>query len=195
MKTNFQTCNCDMNLIDVTGLCIPGDTTDVIKNTPYWRQMYISEYLEIPSNKLDIEHINSINISVSILQKKVIKTPRSYDDSGTTPVETPNLEGKLLTGRKLIIEGQLCQKIVYTSTEAAQPVHSVDFYVPFSFYIVVPKEVTFQGQNGADIVEDSFNVNFNVDSCIEDVTACVLDVRRILKQVTLLLYAVPTQSC
>ncbi|TYQ18280.1 UNVERIFIED_CONTAM: uncharacterized protein DUF3794 [Acetivibrio alkalicellulosi] len=186
MKSNTSGCNCDSALIDIIGLCNPSNITEVINNYPYWKQMYISEKLTIPSNKPDIEQINSVDISVSIIRKKVIKTP-------TIPI--PNIEGKLLSGRKLIIEGQLCQKIVYTADIPDQPVHSVHFYVPFSSFIVVPEEVTFEVQNGQDITRDSLDVNYEVNSCVEDVSACILDNRSILKQVTLLLYAVPTQNC
>lgn len=190
MKSNANTCN----LIDITGLCTPENSTAVIKDFPYWKQMYVSETLEVPPQKPDMEQINSVDISVAVFRQKVIKTPRSYDDSTTPPRETPSLEGKLLSGRKLIIEGQLCQKIVYTADEDEQSVHSVHFYVPFSSYIVVPKEFTFNNADGSTTTVDSLNINYEVNSCIEDVAICMLDERTLLKQVTLLLYAVPTQS-
>ncbi|MCM1314502.1 MAG: DUF3794 domain-containing protein [Prevotella sp.] len=189
MNTNSNSCGCQTELIEITGLCNPADTTQVISLTPYWKQMYISESLQIPTQKPDVEQINSIDVSVNILRAEVIKTPRSYDDTGTVPVAQPNLEGRLLSGRKLIIEGQLCQKVVYTALETTQPLHSAHFYVPFSAFIVVPETITF-----GTVTEDSFNVNFDVNACIEDVTASVIDKRSILKQVTLMLYAVPTQS-
>lgn len=191
MKSKSNTCNCD--LIDITGICNPENAISVIKEFPYWKQMYISETLEVPPQKPDMEQINSVDISVSIFRQKVIKTPRSYDDSINPPVAEPNLEGKLLSGRKLIIEGQLCQKIVYTANEDEQPVHSAHFYVPFSSYIVVPKEYTFTNADGSTITIDSLNINYEVNSCIEDVSICMIDERSLLKQVTLLLYAVPTQ--
>lgn len=187
--TNSNSCGCQTGLIEITGLCNPADTTQVISLTPYWKQMYISESLQIPTQKPDVEQINSIDVSVNIIRAEVIKTPRSYDDTGAVPVAQPNLEGRLLSGRKLIIEGQLCQKVVYTALETTQPLHSAHFYVPFSAFIVVPETITF-----GTVTEDSFNVNFDVNACIEDVTACVIDKRSILKQVTLMLYAVPTQS-
>lgn len=191
MKSTSNTCNCD--LIDITGICNPDNAILVIKEFPYWKQMYISETLEVPPQKPDMEQINSVDISVSIFRKKVIKTPRSYDDSINPPVAEPNLEGKLLSGRKLIIEGQLCQKIVYTANKEEQPVHSAHFYVPFSSYIVVPKEYIFTNADGSTNTVDSLNINYEVNSCIEDVSICMIDERKLLKQVTLLLYAVPTQ--
>lgn len=194
MKTHSNSCGCETGLVDVAGLCIPADTTEVISLTPYWKQMHISESLQIPAQKPDLEQINSVDVSVSILRAEVIKTPRSYDDTGAVPVAQPNLEGRLLSGRKLIVEGQLCQKVVYTALEATQPLHSAHFYVPFSAFIVVPEEITFTGPNGEAIVEDSFDVRFDVNACVEDVAASVLDQRSILKQVTLMLYAVPTRA-
>lgn len=193
-NSNSNTCICDSGLIDIIGLCNSGNVTDVIKNYPYWQQMYISETLVIPSEKPDIEVINSVDISVNIIRKQVIKTPRSYSND-TPPLPQPNLEGKLLSGRKLIIEGQLCQKIDYTADLLEQPLHSAHFYVPFSSYIVIPKEITFTNSDGTTTTIDSINVNFNVNSCVEDVSVCIVDERTILKQVTLLLYAVPTLSC
>ena len=71
-----------------------------------------------------------------------------------------------------------------------QSIHSAHFYVPFSSYIVVPSEITFT--NGTTV--DSLNVEFQANACVEDVAVKLLDERNILKQVTLLLYAVPKQS-
>lgn len=191
MNLNSQSCGCESGLIDVIGLCVPANTTQAIGDTPYWKQMHITETLQIPEQKPDIEVINSVEVWVDILRKQVIKTPRSYTAAGT-PI--PNLEGKLLSGRKLIIEGQLCQKVVYTALEPSQPVHSAHFYVPFSSFIVVPEEVTFPVSGGGTVTEDSYNVSFDVNCCVEDVAVCALDARNILKQVTLMLYAVPTRT-
>ena len=169
---NCNMANCGAELIDISGLCNPADVTDVISQYPYWLQMNIAETLAIPVLKPDVEQINSGNISV---------------DNGDY---IPNLEGKVSTGRKLIIEGQLCQKIVYTANVLDQSIHSAHFYVPFSSYIVVPSEITFT--NGTTV--DSLNVEFQANACVEDVAVKLLDERTILKQVTLLLYAVPKQS-
>ena len=190
MNTSSNMSSCDNGLIDISGICDPENTTEVIREYPYWKQMYLSESLEIPPQKPDVEQINSIVASVNILKKTVIVTPRSYNDSGTTPIPLPNLEGKLLTGRKLLIEGQICQQIEYTANITTQPVHSVEFFVPFSSYIVIPETVELTV--GTQTVSfDSLDVDFDVNACLEDIRACLLDERRILKQVTMLLYAVP----
>lgn len=182
-KSNTNSSSCNQPLVDYTGLCTDSDVTAVIKDNPYWMQMYIPETLEIPPQKPDIEDINSINVTVDIMRSEVIKTPISLNES---------YEGKKVTGRKLIIEGTLCQQVSYTANVEDQSIHSAHFYVPFSSYIVVPLEYTFPGTTKP---VDSLNINYDVNACIEDLSACILDNRRILKQVTLLLYAVPNQTC
>ncbi|GEM_PF-1296393 len=199
MRTNSATCNnnCENGLIDLSGLCNPNDVSEVISKFPFWKQIYIPENLTIPPFKPEAEQINSVIISVEIIRSEVIVTPSSFMHGPclcSPPIVVPNLEGKVLTGRKLIIEGQLCQKIQYTANVPVQSVHNAEFFVPFSSFIVIPKEVTFIGPGGSMITVDSLNVNFEVSACIEDVSACLNTERNILKQVTLLLYAVPTQA-
>lgn len=194
MKTHSYSYGCETGMIDISGLCDPADTTAVISKTPYWKQMHVTETLQIPAQKPDMEQINSVDVAVNILRAEAIQTPRSYEDTDGTPVPLPNLEGRLLSGRKLIVEGQLCQKVVYTALEPEQSLHSAHFYVPFSSFIVVPEQITFVDSNGNTVVEDSTEVTFEVNACVEDVTVCALDERSILKQVTLMLYAVPSRA-
>ena len=75
MNCNSQSCGCENGLIDVIGLCVPANTTQAIRNTPYWKQMHITETLQIPEQKPDIEVINSVEVWVDILRKQVIKPP------------------------------------------------------------------------------------------------------------------------
>ena len=171
--------------IDITGLCNASDVTETLNQYPYWMQMYIPETLCIPEQKPDAESINAVNVSVNILRNEVINTPSS------SPLA--NLEGKIVTGRKLIVEGQFCQLVEYTANDLEQSVHSAHFYVPFSAYIVVPETITFTLANDTTVTLDSLNVDFQVNACVEDLSVQLLDERTILKRVTLLVYAVPTQ--
>ncbi|GAA0066757.1 TPA: DUF3794 domain-containing protein [Clostridium perfringens] len=180
----------NIGLVDISGLCDPRDVTAVISENPYWLQMSIPETLNIPTQKPDMEQINSVNVSVNILRQEVIKVPESATVNGELQ---PNLEGKISTGRKIIVEGELCQKIVYTANDEEQSVHSAHFYVPFSSYIVVPKELNISSDPTAAPV-DSLNINYQVNACIEDVIVRMVDERTILKQVTMLVYAVPGQT-
>ena len=66
------------------------------------------------------------------------------------------------------------QKIVYTADEPRQSVHSADFCIPFSAYIVVDPLL--------DPTKD-----YCVDVCVEDVFVKALNKREIFKNVTLFL--------
>ncbi|MFA9422060.1 MAG: DUF3794 domain-containing protein [Sedimentibacter sp.] len=154
-------------IMDVVGLCDPSAFN--LDLFPYWTQMSIPETLTIPEQKPDIEQINSINISVEIIRKKVIVTPISAAE---------NEEGKNLSGNKLIVEGNLCQTISYTADVPEQSIHTAHFAVPFSAYIVIP-------------ATDDLNINYQVNPCVEDVFVLDVSKRQIFKNVTLLLQAVP----
>lgn len=167
-------CCIDNDVIDVSGLCDPDKIT--IADGDSWTQIVVQESLIIPEEKPDIEQINSVNIKVEIIRKKVVPTPNSDG--------TENLEGKLLTGRKLIIEGCLCQTISYTAAVDKQSVHSAHFKVPFSAFIVLPEDA-------------ELDYNYRVDACVEDVFITQLCPRQIFKNVIVFLKAVriPAATC
>jgi len=166
--------------IDIIGLCDPTVINYDLTTYPYWTQVSIPENLVIPEQKLDIEEINSVKVSVNILRKKVIVTPTSTD---TTGAPSENEEGKILTGRKIIVEGELCQTVQYTADVPEQSVHSAHFIVPFSAFIVVPIDI-----GGVDTLD----INFEINSCVEDVFIIDYCKRNLFKNVTLFLQAVPT---
>ncbi|TYQ18282.1 UNVERIFIED_CONTAM: uncharacterized protein DUF3794 [Acetivibrio alkalicellulosi] len=132
----------------------------------------------------------------------------------------PNEEGTCLSGRKIIVEGVLTQKVVYTGLVNTQSVHSACFKVPFSTYIIpYAKFVGLEYEENVEVILDpdtvpcttttingfAFNPNdpINVDLCeefcvdayIEDIFAHMLDVRTIFKNVTLFLQAKPSTVC
>jgi hypothetical protein len=160
----------------VVGLCDPLDINFDLESYPYWTQISISENLVVPEQKPDIEQINSIIITVNIIKKKVIVTPTSTGE---------NQEGKILTGRKIIIEGELCQTVQYTADVPEQSVHSAHFLVPFSAFIIVPVLIN---------TVDTLDINFEINSCVEDVFIIDYCKRNLFKNVTLFLQAVPTSS-
>jgi spore morphogenesis protein SipL len=173
----------DYDDIEIKGLCNPDLIDFDLETYNYWTQISIPENLLVPPQKPDIEEINSININVQIIRKKVIVTPRSGGIAVGTPVD--NNEGKRLTGRKLIVEGLLCQTVTYTAAVEEQSLHSIQFAVPFSAFIVVPRRI-----DGVDTKDITFDIN----SCIEDVFIKDFCPRQIFKNVTLLLQAVPIPS-
>ena len=115
-----------------------------------------------------------------------------------------NAEGEILTGRKLVVEGVLQQKVVYTANVAEQSVHSAHFEMPFVGFIV--PYASFEGLTYDPTVDGFFfnpeepivpNLceNFSVEACVEDIFIYALDERTIFKNITLFLYARPSGNC
>lgn len=176
------------NTIVVTGLCEDKQgVSNIISNFNYWKEDRIREIISIPDVSPNIEEVNSVNIIAKILNSKVIKTPKSSEAmvNGNTIIST-NLEGKKVTGRKIIIEGQLCQIIEYTTSDPYDNVRSMTVYKPFASYIVVPEYLNINGEN-----IDALLLNFEVNVCIEDVEVNVLNCRSISKITDILFYAIP----
>lgn len=154
--------------IEVIGLCDP----KTIEFAPSgvedrnWTEISVAELLQIPPSKPDIETIDKVFISVKIISKRFIDTP---DSEGRE-----NAEGTLLTGKKLIIEGIVFKKIVYTAKTSVQSVHSAQFEIPFSAYIVMKN----------DLEEP-----FCLDVCIEDVFIKAFGPRQIFNNDTIFLRA------
>jgi hypothetical protein len=165
-------------IIDINGLCDP-KSLDLDKH-PFWTQISIPETLIVPEQKPDIEQINSVNVSVEIVRQKVIVTPKSG---------CANEEGKIVTGRKLIVEGKVNQAVTYTARVPDQAVHTVHLGMPFSAFIVIPECIKIQ-----DVNVPTLDLTFQVNACIEDVFIKSFNDREIFKNVTLLLQAVPGKT-
>ena len=132
----------------------------------------------------------------------------------------PNEEGTCLSGRKLIIEGTLKQKVVYTGLVPSQSVHSVHNEVPFTAYII--PYAKFEGldyQENITVIADpagdpcdTIVINgwaydpanppvvdlceeFCVNAYVEDIFAHATDCRTVFKNITLFLLAKPSAIC
>lgn len=159
-----STCECDSGTPEIKGLCTP---TDVNLGTEQrWTEIFIPEILNVPCYKPPVEQILSVTSKVEIFCQKVIKTP----------TRSTNNEGLILTGKKLVIEGMLRQKVVYVAKNESQSVHAVHFDVPISTFIVLA---------GSDQLTDKFRVF----PCIEDIFVCILNDKQIFKNTTLFLKA------
>ncbi|MCT4618907.1 MAG: DUF3794 domain-containing protein [Marinisporobacter sp.] len=170
-----MSCKCfDNQVIDVIGLCDTDNFNIDTTTTPNWTEISIPEVLAIPPQKPDIETIDKVFVKVKIISKRVVETP---DSAGGD-----NAEGTQLTGRKLIIEGILKQKVVYTANVPRQTVHSAHFDIPFSAFIVIDGNTDLDAQ-------------FCVKPCVEDVFIKALNDREVFKNVTVLFTAVPLIPC
>lgn len=138
-------------------------------------------------------------------------------DPGSAFELIPNAEGTCLSGRKLIIDGQINQKIVYTAEVETQSVHSAHYEFPFLAFII--PYAKFEGltytenilvydpeTGGSKLINgyiydpaDGINVDlcedFVIEKCIEDIFIYALDKRTIFKNITLFLKATVAGSC
>lgn len=175
-----SSCGCQEDmLIEIKGVC-PAKKLESIDPGDTWTQVFIPEVLCIPDQKPDVEEVTSITARVDIISQRVVKTPVFYelDDSVPTPmlVLSENNEGTKVTGRKLVIEGILRQKIIYTADVKEQSMHSAHFDVPFSAFIILEED--------ASLVD-----RYKLEVCIEDIFVCRVSNRQIFKNVTLFIKA------
>ncbi|MFD3156305.1 DUF3794 domain-containing protein [Haloimpatiens sp. FM7330] len=139
---------------------------DYMPNNPVsFKQISIQENLSIPVTKPDMEQIVKVMCEVYITNTRVIKTPKAT-----------SLEGQKLTGWKVIIEGEIKQKIEYSAHEPTQSLHAVHFNVPFSSFIILPEDFVV----GTPI---------SVQGYIEDIFVKKIDKTHIFKNISILLNA------
>lgn len=148
-----------------------------------WVQFFIPEIVDIPPQKPDMEGIVGVNSCIEIVSQRVVKTPivQGYIKADGTVVEgsdIPNAECTTLTGRKLIIEGLLKQKVIYTALVDEQSLHSASFSIPFSVFIIIDKDTPL-------------TKTFKLYSYIEDIYACMLSERSVFKNTTVFIKASP----
>ena len=176
-------CNQSCNISTVGAFC-QDKLEKVLQCNPKsdeWVEFYIPEIVDIPEQKPDIEDIVSVSSCIELISQRVIKTPTvsdSVQNGVLVPGEKiPNSECTNLTGRKLIIEGLLKQKIVYTAAVPEQTLHSAHFEIPFSVFIIVAPSTPL-------------SQNFRVYPYIEDIFACKLSERSVFKNTTIFIKAV-----
>lgn len=148
------------NLIQYIGIA-----DDLPENHDVFKQLFVDDTFCLPDAKPDIEQIVKVSGELEIRSKKVVKTPK-----GTS------LEGQLLTGWKLVIEGFVKLKIQYVADEPDQPVHGAHVNIPFSTYIVLPEDF-IQG------------TPVSVIGYIEDIFSQQVSRRCIFNNITILLTA------
>lgn len=126
-----------------------GETSTVIVNLGIanFKQMSIEESLPIPAHKPDVESINSISGTIEGVRCHIIETGKLISH-----------EGQNLSGYKLIIHGILREILEYTACDAEQSVHSAHYDIPFSTFVVLPKNYSVGSKIEVEgIVEDIYN--------------------------------------
>lgn len=180
----YNKCCINDEYVNTTGTYPANKMASVLTSpvtTNMWTEFFLPEIIDIPEVKPDMEGIVEVSSCIEIMSQRVIKTPivNGYrtDTGVTVPGETiSNSEGTNLTGRKLIIEGLLTQKVIYTAAVDEQSIHSAHFSMPFSTFIIVPADTTL-------------NQKFRITPYIEDIYACRLSERSVFKNTTIFIKA------
>lgn len=166
-----EPCNCDQPIIQ--GISSPEQIAVLLPSadTQLWTEIFVPEILNIPICKPDLQKILTVASKFEILCQKVIATPYSQ-----TADDNTNQENLNTTGRKLLIEGILKQRITYVSCTEQESVHSAHFNVPVSTFIILPDDAMLTDK-------------YQLCSVIEDIFACGLNERQIFKNTTLFIKA------
>ena len=130
-----------------------------------FKQVQIRDTLILPKEKPDIESIFRVTTSVNIIDKYIILTPRATSNGL-----------KSLTGKKVVVEGEVAQKIEYGAREVKKSICTAQLMKIFSSYIVL---------------DETFDIDCNLEIIpyVEDVCVKKLDKRRVFNNIMLLLDA------
>lgn len=174
----MKVCRCfGESAVEIVGLCDASQVTVFVEpqdaydctETGAWTQISVPEVFTLPDSKPDVGTIDKVFVDVQIISTRIVNTP-----IGPCPTRE-NAEGTRLTGKKLVVEGVLKQKVVYTAASPDQPVYSAHFDAQFSAFIV--------------LAPSAHHKDFYVEACIEDVFVIPFNCREIFKNVTLFLQA------
>ncbi|GGD09063.1 DUF3794 domain-containing protein [Pontibacillus salipaludis] len=159
------------DFVQIIGIADPSEFPVIGEDTRY-TQFSVLERLEIPEVKPDVEQINTLLIEAEITSTRNIFTP---------------------IGVKVVVEGILRQKVIYTALVEDQSVHSAHFEHPFCTFIDIPLDVPAGQTVPAYLASLGLSINdilaSEVDILIEDVEINLLDPRTISKCVILFTYA------
>ncbi|MGL4772521.1 MAG: hypothetical protein ACRC2K_03055 [Clostridium sp.] len=135
------------------------------KDAQYFKEEEILEILTIPCQKPDIENILSVIVSAEVENIRVIDTEVGKSN-----------EGQNLTGKKLVVELRLKEKVTYVADECTQSVHAAHYENLKSFFVIIPNDV-----NGNDVCDLIRANRININPYVEAVHTRMLDNRTIFK--------------
>lgn len=149
-----------------------GVSPELPQNPVYFTEISIADIMKIPPQKPDMEQAVSVTVEARVTSKRIVDTECAK-----------SIEGQLLTGKKLVMELKLIQKVIYIADKPTQPAHAFhDEETRRSVFIIVPKFV-----NGIEVERLLKTNKLIVTPYIEDIYAEQMDNRTIFKNITLLI--------
>lgn len=159
-----------INFVDIIGIADPANFPIITPANPH-TQFIVEETIVVPDAKPDVEQINSLMIEARITDTRTIITP---------------------VGIKVVVDGFLNQKVLYTADELEQSVHSVHQELPFCTFIEIPLTIPA----GVSVEQFLQTLGLSLDDVlsgptnviIEDATIQLLDPRTMEKCVVLFIW-------
>lgn len=145
--------------------CIPGNALGT-------KQITLSEELLIPNQKPDVEQANQVFLQPEVTNVRVVEIKDCRCD---------NLK------LKVIVEGIIHEKIIYTAGKPCQPVHSAEFKNPFYAAVLLDLDIKFKEHRCCPTVFTGLADLLNVSVCVEDVSISKKTSRKLIKHSTLLI--------
>ncbi|MGL4742680.1 MAG: DUF11 domain-containing protein [Sarcina sp.] len=116
-----------------------------------FKQLSIEEEFVVPMNKPNIAEINELIGTINIFKYHLIETPKITSQ-----------ENQILTGHKLIVSAYLNIMIKYTALDEEQSVHSMNYKILFSTFIVMPENYNISSKiDVKGIVEDMYSNTYD----------------------------------
>lgn len=113
------------NLIEYSGLA---DEIPEMPNPSCFKQFTISQNLILPDSKPNIKQIIKVMNQSIVKDTSIIKMPEAISE-----------KSQALTGKKIIVEGELMHKLEYEADIPSRALHAVYFSYPFCSSIALPK--------------------------------------------------------
>lgn len=178
-----EKCFTEEESINIVG-AYPSNKMSTVLTSPVnsytWTEFFSTEVVDLPDWYPYMDSILEVRSCIDISYQKVIETPmvKGYKLTNGTSVSGDtigNNECTNLTGKKLIIEGILTEKIIYTG-EDTSTVHTVNYLTPFSTFIIVAPDTTLAQE-------------FIITPYIEDIFVSKLSANSIFKNTTIFIRA------
>ena len=159
------------DFVEIIGID-PVTSFPVLTAADKYNQFTTEETIIIPELKPDVEQITSLMIEAAITNYRVISTP---------------------TGLKVIIKGELNQKVIYTADEPTQSIHSAQIINEFCTFIEIPLVIP-AGSSALQLLQ---GLGLTLDDVlasppniiIEDISVKLVDGRTIKKCVVMFTWA------
>ncbi|MGL4877017.1 SPOCS domain-containing protein [Paraclostridium dentum] len=134
----------DTNFIEYRGINAPDCGFDDVLT---FKEFSISEMLSLPFDACNISSILRTSVNVKILNKKIFKTPAVV-----------SVEGQVLTGLKLGIEGEINTIVTYISSSDEQSVNVLNYKSKFYISTPIPNNIRTAQSLGINVYIESINI-------------------------------------